>query len=379
MSKATLWNNAPIPARLREGRRVRGVTQAELSEELGLSKQAISQYEVGSICPKPEVFARIADVLELPYEYFFKPIPYAQEAPIFFRKGKTATKRDYEMFEGKIGWTREIYHYLSSFVNFPEFKLPTYTKEEYSMEDVHNIATELRAFWGLGQGPISNIVLLLENNGIIVSKISVGVKKVDACSVFTLGSEVGRPVIFLTPDTSAVRSRRDAMHEIGHHVLHSWVDKEYFNKNKAKMEIEAEWFAMAFLVPPDAIKREAFSISSLESLLLLKKRWKVSAQSILYYLRDMNLISSNQFSYLSRNMYARRWRQSEPFDDEIEQEEPILLTQAIKLILDGGVRTPSQIVDELRLPAGDIECLSGLEKGSLSVNCKKNVLLKLVK
>lgn len=116
----------------------------------------------------------------------------------------------------------------------------------------------MRKFWGLGLGPISNVTILLENNGFIISKIPTGIKSVDACSKLYTKDNNKRPIIFLSQDKSAVRSRRDVIHELAHHVLHSWVDKTYIQdkEHHIRMEQEAEWFASAFLTPYDAIERE---------------------------------------------------------------------------------------------------------------------------
>ncbi|WP_425057598.1 hypothetical protein SCACP_21140 [Sporomusa carbonis] len=365
MAKTPSWSSSPLPERLREGRRIRGITQNELADQLDISKQAVSQYEIGSNSPKPEIFEKICKILDLPYGYFFKPMPYTSTTPIFFRKCKTATKRDFEIFEGKVGWVREIYHYLQQFIEFPEVKILTKVSEKYSFEDVQLAAAELRKYWGLGLGPISNMTLLLENNGFVVAKVNVGAKKVDACSVLATGVNIKRPIIFLTPDTSAVRSRRDAAHELAHHVLHSWVDKEYFEANRERMDEEAEWFASSFLMPAESIRREAFSVSSLESIILLKKRWKVSAQSLLHYMYQLGVMNDNQFSYLRNKMYTRGWRRAEPLDDEIEQEEPLMLKQACELIIENNIKSRNQFIDDISFPRQDIEALCNLERNYL--------------
>jgi Zn-dependent peptidase ImmA (M78 family) len=211
---------------------------------------------------------------------------------------------------------------------------------------------------------LNSLMLLLENNGIIVSKVNIGAKKVDACSVLVTDGEK-RPLISLTPDTSAVRSRRDAAHELGHHILHSWADKDYFENNRKRMDEEAEWFASAFLMPAEAIRREVFAATSIDSIILLKKRWKVSAQSIVYYTHELGILTENQFNYLRSKMYSRGWRQSEPLDDEIEQEGPRIIKQACELILDNNIKSPAQFVEDLSFPYQDIENLCSLERGTL--------------
>lgn len=367
-----------LPERIKEGRRARGLTQLELAEALYVSKQAISQYENGSNSPKPEVVEQMCEVLQLPHAYFTKSIPYKITTPIFFRKRQTASKKHSDIFEVKIGWMVEIYQYLKNFIEFPAVQLHTYTQESYTFEEIVQIAGVVREFWGLGKGPISNITLLLENNGFIISKVKAATEKVDACSYLNTDSDEKRPMIFSTPNTSAVRSRRDIAHELCHQVLHPWMDQAYFDNNRKRLDEEAEWFASAFLMPPEAMKREAYAISSLDSLILLKKRWKASAQSILYHMRSLDLISNNQFNYLRNKMYAHGWRTSEPLDTEIEQEEPQMIAQASSLILENKVRTPIQFAEEIGLPVDDIEDLCGLERGSL-MDRQQRTTLKLVK
>lgn len=369
---------ALVPDRIKEGRRARGLTQTELAEALMVSKQAISQYENGSSSPKPEVFELMCEMLQLPHSYFSKEIPYKITTPIFFRKRQTAAKKYSDIFEVRIGWLVEIYQYLKSFIEFPVVQLQTYAQESYTFEEIIKIAGEVREYWGLGKGPISNISLLLENNGFIISKVKIGAEKVDACSFLKTDAGEKRPMVFGTPDTSAVRSRRDIGHELGHQFLHSWMDQAYFDANRKRLDEEAEWFASAFLMPPEAMKREVYSISSLDSLLLLKKRWKVSCQSILYHMRSLELISSNQFNYLRNKMYSHGWRMSEPLDQEMEHEEPQMIKQACSLILDNKIRTPAQFSDEIGLPVEDIEMLCGLERGRLQVETPR-AILKLVK
>lgn len=367
-----------LPERIKEGRLARGFTQIELAEALLISKQAISQYENGSNSPKPEIIHAMCEILRLPPGYFTKPIPYKVTTPIYFRKRKTASKKYSDIFEVKIRWMIEIYEYLNQFITFPTVQLKTNVQESYSLEEIVQIAEEVREFWGLGKGPISNLSLLFENNGFILSKVKVGAEKVDACSFLKVDGEEKRPMIFSTPDTSAVRSRRDLCHELGHHVLHSWVDQEYFDANRERLDVEAEWFASSFLIPYESMKREAYAIASLDSLVLLKKRWKVSAQSILYHMQELDLISKNRFNYLRSKMYRNGWRKSEPLDREIEQEEPYMIRNASEMILENKIRTPIQFVEEICLPLDDIEDLCGFERGHLKVN-QQPVILKLVK
>ena len=141
----------------------------------------------------------------------------------------------------------DIYAYIEQYIHLPKLRLTTYDRVGYTRKEISEIAKSVRRDWGLGDGPISNLTLLLENNGILVSKVGLDAKKADACSVFfTAPGTAKRPMIFLTSGTSAVRSRRDLAHELGHQVLHSWMDKEQFEEHQDIIEEEAETFASYF-------------------------------------------------------------------------------------------------------------------------------------
>lgn len=256
------------PKRIKEGRLFRGLTQENLADAISVTKQAISQYETGVLTPTLEVITQIADMLDFPQQYFSKPYRNEILTPVFFRKRKTSTKKLTEIFRTYIDWMADIYTYIEQYIHLPDLKLLTYDRVGYTRREISDIARSVRRDMGLGDGPISNLTLLLENNGVIVSKVGLDAKKVDACSVFfTAPGVAGRPMIFLTSGTSAVRSRRDLAHELGHQVLHSWMDKDQFQEHKDVIEEEAETFASYFLMPEQAIQRESYAVKSLDALL----------------------------------------------------------------------------------------------------------------
>lgn len=350
------------PRRIKESRLFRDLSQQELADELDVTKQAISQYENGVLTPKAETLYRLAEVLEFPLAYFSKP--YAEEiiTPIFFRKRKTSKKKNVIVFETYINWMVEVYSYLKEYLHLPKLNLIQKDNVYYSDSEIEKIATELRRSWGLGNGPISNLTLLMENNGFVISQTGLDPQKVDACSVFFTSAKSGKcPMIFLTSSTSAVRARRDLAHELGHQVLHSWMGKEDFEENADIIEKEAETFASYFLMPRDSMERESFSIDSLNSLLLMKKRWGVSAQSLLYHLHNLRLINDVKFERFQKSIYCKGWRKQEPFDDEIVQEKPNLIKDAIDMLIDNKVKTATDIIDDLSFPARDIAALCGVK------------------
>lgn len=348
------------PRRIREARMFRGLTQSDLAEIIGITKQAVSQCETGVMTPSAETLIGISKALDFPLAFFSRPFASPILAPIFFRKRKTAAKKIMFVFQTYIEWMAEIYEYVEQHVRLPEVRLITEDRFGYPPEEISRIATELRRHWGLGDGPISDMTLLLENNGFVISKVGLDASKVDACSVFyTPLSASKRPMVFLTSGTSAVRSRRDLAHELGHQVLHAWMDDEEFEAHKDVIEQDAETFASFFLMPEKAMRREGFAVKTLDSLLLMKQRWGASAQSILYHLIQTESIEQEIGERLKKNLYHRGWRMREPGDDSIPQERPEMIRDAMMLLIENDVKTRSALLDDLSIPAANVCELCG--------------------
>jgi transcriptional regulator with XRE-family HTH domain len=71
-----------IGERLREAREARCLTQITLSEMLGVSNRAVSQYEKGTASPHPDIMAKIPKILNFPPQFFFTPCIKAQQFPL---------------------------------------------------------------------------------------------------------------------------------------------------------------------------------------------------------------------------------------------------------------------------------------------------------
>ena len=63
-----------IPYRIKQARVSRGLSMVELSELVSVSKQAISQYEMGKNEPSKAILNSIAMVLKYPASFFYKPV-----------------------------------------------------------------------------------------------------------------------------------------------------------------------------------------------------------------------------------------------------------------------------------------------------------------
>ena len=60
---------ALFPTRLRNLRNKKGISQAQLSEEIGVTKSTVSLYETGDNVPDIKTFSKIADFFDVSYDY----------------------------------------------------------------------------------------------------------------------------------------------------------------------------------------------------------------------------------------------------------------------------------------------------------------------
>ncbi len=370
-------NSKIIPKRIREARISRDLTTTQLAEHLEVTRQCVSQYELGHSEPTHAVLRKMVEVLEFPVGFFYKPLLQTNNpesitfySPTFFRSLKAAKKSGKNKVTVRMDWLEEIFLYLKDFVNFPTVNVPNVsqylTGEELSQDDIEDIADHVRKSWGLGKGPISNVLLLLEKNGFVVARNSIKDKKIDAFSQWK--GEI--PFVYLSSDKDcAVRTRFDASHELGHLLLHIDSDQHNYDDESyiKSIEKEANKFAGAFLLPRESFGQEVMS-TSLDHFINLKRRWKVSIQAMIHRCADLGLLNDNQILYLRKQISIRKMRTNEPLDDELIPESPVMLKQAIQILLEDNCLNNERIVEDLCLPIEEIETLTNLPKGTLSLS-----------
>ena len=215
----------------------------------------------------------------------------------------------------------------------------------------------------MGEGPISNVVWLLEYNGAVVARGMVEADDLDAFSEWhEWHTEASTPYVFLGADKeSGPRSRYDAAHELGHLVLHRSIDPRHIeNKRTFKViEDQAHRFAGAFMLPALAFSND-FSVANLDAFRALKPKWKVSVAMMVYRSIELGLVEKEQARRLWINRTRRGWRLKEPLDDRLPIEKPRLLRRAFSMLIEHGVQSRADIRVALPYAPGDIEELAGL-------------------
>jgi Zn-dependent peptidase ImmA (M78 family)/transcriptional regulator with XRE-family HTH domain len=367
-----------IPSKLRDARKVARLSQTELADRIGVSRQSVSAYERGDKSPEPATFQKIADILGQPVAFFTteNAESFGVATTKFFRKVGPETLRRNEACAVLGDWFVQTAKYLDQFVNYPAPAIPEFAPTDgngrFSFDEINEIALQLRKQWGLGPGPISNVLALLESKGIVVCRYEMEGENVEAFS-FWNGH---RPFVFMASEKVAgVRLRYDLAHELGHLVLHRWIEQsELEDKPTLKaIESEADRFAGAFLLPSVSFPNEIYT-TRLDAFLPLKERWKVSIQAMVYRCRDLDLIDDDQALNLYKQISFRKWRKKEPLDDprRIPIEQPRLLKRAVEMVLQSGRKYPEDVLNELHLSADWIEVFCALEPGSLRPRPSEN-------
>jgi Zn-dependent peptidase ImmA (M78 family) len=329
---------------------------------------AVSQYENGPQTPRSDVFDRICEKLGYPRSFFTRATVPDDAEPIFWRSNASATKIARQRSLQRLRWLKETADYLLTYFELPRLAIPSFDVTESNFRnlrsaEIDQYALECRHFWNFGSGPVPDLVLELENSGAITARINMGAETLDAFSQWC--GRLGIPFVILGRDhASAARSRFDAAHELGHLVLHKKIDRRRVNSKEdwKILEQQAHRIAAAFLFPAKTFSEELWA-PTLDGFLALKERWKVSISMMIMRAKHIGIIDLTDVQRLYINYNRRGWRIEEPLDAILKHESPRIVSRSITALVDEGIRTKQQILDDLSLPAREIEDLCALEKG----------------
>lgn len=370
--------------KLIEARDARGLTQIALSESVNVTKQHISSIETGKKIPTNSLLNEISKSLQVPLDFFYKESITLDESVVFYRHMHATTNTARRIILAKLKWLIQINNFLDEFIEKKEIVLPPVEIDEplkLSFDDIDDFAITTRKFWGLGLGPISDLTLLLENNGFIIGKGSVYSDKLDGCSFHDKNTDI-RYILLALDKENPTRTRFDLAHELGHHILHKNIIKTNITSTQdfKLIEDQAHRFASSFLFPEPSFVQD-LTYPSLDELLLLKNKWKISISAMIFKLKDLGIIDTKSCTNLYIQMSKKGWRKNEPLDDILEMEEPVFLKRSIKLLISEGILTKDDILNEFSLYPQDIQALTQIEESyftkknnDLEIKLKDNIV-----
>lgn len=360
--------------RLKKARIYRGLTVAELAERVGCQRQTLSMYEISKSQPTDKTtVARLAQELDFPVRYFYEYPTAVASGTVYFRSLLTTNKKYRSEQLVKMDYLAQIYSLLQDYVAFPEYE-PLGLPDNITPEQA---AYALRDAWGLGRGPIDNLISVVEQHGILVTSFSTSTNDVDAFSQFMGTADIPTYIIaYSNNKTSAARIHFDIAHELGHICLHEWSeDIEDISKEEFKLkEREANDFAAAFLLPEETFRKDAErGPQTITYYKQLKKKWKVSIAAMIRRSEKLGIISTDDYQNLIRIMQRRGLRKEEPLDDILITATPALLKTSVIMLLQEKVFSAAEFMDELSksyglsINATEVEYLLDLPTGTLAV------------
>lgn len=334
------------PERLSQARRLRGYLKSDLAAAVGVTPAAISQFESGLNNPSTATASRMALALRIPADFLVprRPVVAVAEDETNFRSLRSTTKVQRSQARAQVELLAELVANCEEYLTLPAWDGSVTAPGQ----DPEQAAVEFREKWSLGQGPISDVVGLLESHGIIVARLPAS-DRVDAFSCIV----AGRPFVLLASNKQAAdRSRFDAAHELGHLLLHP--DPL---PGLGGAELEAHRFASAFLLPRVSIMAELPPSPSLARLLELKHRWRVSVQVLLRRGFDLGLYSEAAYRRAYQQIGRRGWRTEEP-GDVGPPEQPRLVKRAVDMLV--SRYGDDFLAGRMRLPAADLAALMSM-------------------
>lgn len=355
-----------VPERLNQALAARGFSATELAARLNVTTTTLSRWRNKAQVPSATAMELLAKELRVTGEWLTRPMPAAISRPNF-RGSVAQLKQDRGLLQSRAEWLEEVAHNFEEHVEYPDVTLPclqTYSLSEITTEMIENAADACRKEWRMGDAPAGDILLLLENSGVIVAREETGIARIEGLSMW---SDTGRPYVLLCADKgNAYRSRFDAAHELGHLILHRYIETPTDPRAYKLMETQAHLFAGAFLLPARGFVPEVGLPVSLHGLLQLKQRWGVSVGAMILRLRSLGVIDEDGYLRLIKYRSAKWGQKREPNDDDREPEQPRLLRRTLELLVNEGVIRAEALPAYMGLSAHDLESLLSLPMGYLS-------------
>jgi transcriptional regulator with XRE-family HTH domain len=338
--------------RLKALRLARGFTLEELSENMGglVTKQALSKYERGLSTPSPAVLVQLARALKVKaIEIATEPV--AQIEVLGFRKRAALSKAREEQIVSEVCVELDRRTLLQERVGIEAGgDLPVRRRPVGAVAEAEDAAEELRSGWHLGLDPIASVTDMLEDHRVHVIEVEAP-EALDGVSA--VASVSGAPVaaaVVSRRGVSGERQRLNLAHELGHLFLRM--------PDGIDQEKTAFRFGAALLAPRRAILSEVGSRRTdirEDELLLLKRRYGMSMQALVYRLHDLHIISDRHYADWWKYINAMGWKKTEP--EEIAPETPLWMRQTTLRALSEGLVTLNEAEDILgcRLePAGPV-------------------------
>ena len=339
--------------RLRLARVALGLTLDQLGARVSATRQYLNQLEQNLKTPTEEMQAALADALGVARHFFsMQANSGIRPEQCHFRKQRTTPVSIVSQVLARGTLLDGFISRLDDELDLPPVSFPDIAAE--SAVEIEEAAETARLHWGLGSGPISSMMRVVENAGAVVSFFGGVSERVDALSI-----DCARPMIIRSEaKPAACRLRFDLAHETGHLIMHRGVQT-----GDKVTEDQANRFASAFLLPRASFIHEFPRGRFLDwsAIFRLKLRWKVSAAAILRRAYDLRIISADQYRTGYIHLSKTGQKRFERYDDEIVAEIPELLPAAVQALESTFPGAVGRLINESGLELEMFAQVSGLD------------------
>lgn len=298
------------------------MSMKELADLVQITPMAISYYEKEERRPDMQTIKALAKALHVRVTDFLASRDSSLEfCHGEFRKNSklTAKQQEYiwEEVEEYFGRFYEAVNILGGEV-LPEYPV---IKSMELADSPDECARRMREKLGLSQdGPIGNLVEILENKGILVYLCDIQSDDFSGMN----GTVNGRPYIIINKNMTAERIRSTIAHEMAHFMF-DWPD----NMDEKQEEKMANAISGAFLFPSEDIKRELGVKRSAVTKDMIETCKEYGISMYMLVMRaNLNGIVND---YVAKSFYINAnkagWRKNEP--SRIKNESPRLFYQLV--------------------------------------------------
>lgn len=361
LGQLTASNGGFVPARLTIAREAQGIKQNELAEIIGVAPATVSKWENPEYSHAPDVGSidALSKALAVKHHWFFKPYLERHFETAFYRSMRSELAIARNKASAKLFLTSEIFCTLDQVIEFPRVDIPDVMGDRdyrtITPDTIEDMALRVREYWGLSDDPISDLMTVIENAGVIVAESYLDSNKLDGVSAWI----ADRPIMLLAKDKEGgVRRRFDAAHELAHLVMHRGISQEALAKDIRLIEEQAMLFAGAFLMPGSSFA-EAVRDLTLDYLADIKPRWGVSIGAMIKRLGTLELISEESERKFWKYYSYRKWRGREPHDQTIHVERPENLRSAFIMFDEDDPAELVSVMEEIAVEPRLVEELVG--------------------
>ncbi|MFP4106214.1 MAG: helix-turn-helix domain-containing protein [Phycisphaerae bacterium] len=292
----------------------RGLSQQEVADHAGLSRNAYRSIEAGRAEPRARNLQAIAQALDVPLPELLAAPPSLEGVRFRSHKAisrKQQARRD-EVVVRVARWLKD-FNSLEELLDEPrEYQLSSLVgmnQDSSGSGSPVDMARLTRERLGLSRKePIRDICGLLESAGV---KVWPATFEYDRFFGLSVAADDGGPAVVVNVRDDITIERRifTAAHELGHLLLHPHAYDVDEIQEDDHQERQADQFASHFLMPDETFKAEwqdTRGLAFLDRVLHVKRLFRVSYATVLFRLVELGSVGSTKAWMVFRSHWKRR-------------------------------------------------------------------------